>query len=76
MSFTPKDIANEIKKYIPDFVMEYDIDSMRQAIADSWPNKMNDSAAKEEWGWKPEYNLVSMTKDMLEKLSKKLAIKI
>ena len=76
MSFAPKDIANEIKKYIPDFVMEYDIDPMRQAIADSWPNKMDDSAAKEEWGWKPEYNLASMTKDMLDKLSNKLAIKI
>ncbi|MEA3313445.1 MAG: L-threonine 3-dehydrogenase [Caldisericota bacterium] len=76
MSFAPKDIANEIKKYIPDFVMEYNIDPMRQAIADSWPNKMDDSTAKEEWGWKPEYNLASMTKDMLDKLSNKLAIKI
>jgi nucleoside-diphosphate-sugar epimerase len=76
MSFAPKDIANEIKKYIPDFIMEYDIDLMRQAIADSWPNRMDDSAAKEEWGWRPEYNLASMARDMLEKLSKKLAIKI
>ncbi len=76
MSFAPKDIANEIKKYIPDFIMEYDIDLMRQAIADSWPNRMDDSAAKEEWGWRPEYNLAFMARDMLEKLSKKLAIKI
>ena len=76
MSFAPKDIENEIKKYIPDFVMEYDIDPMRQSIADSWPNRMDDSAAKEEWGWKPEYNLASMTKDMLDRLSNKLAIKI
>jgi nucleoside-diphosphate-sugar epimerase len=76
MSFAPEDIANEIKRYIPDFVIEYNIDPVRQAIADSWPNKMDDSAAREEWGWKPSYDLASMTKDMLEKLSKKLEIKI
>jgi nucleoside-diphosphate-sugar epimerase len=76
MSFAPENIANEIKRYIPDFVIEYEIDPVRQAIADSWPNKMDDSAAREEWGWKPSYDLASMTKDMLEKLSKKLEIKI
>jgi len=76
MSFAPEKIANEIKRYIPDFVIEYNIDPVRQAIADSWPNKMDDSTAREEWGWKPSYNLASMTKDMLEKLSKKLEIKI
>jgi len=76
MSFAPEKIANEIKRYIPDFVIEYNIDPVRQAIADSWPNKMGDSAAREEWGWKPSYDLASMTKDMLEKLSKKLEIKI
>jgi nucleoside-diphosphate-sugar epimerase len=75
MSFAPEDIANEIKRYISDFVVEYEIDPVRQAIADSWPNKMDDSAAREEWGWKPSYDLASMTKDMLEKLSKKLEIK-
>ncbi|MCK4402557.1 MAG: L-threonine 3-dehydrogenase [Dehalococcoidia bacterium] len=76
VSFAPEDIANEIKKHIPDFVMEYDVDPVRQAIADSWPNSIDDSAAREEWGWKPEYDLVAMTKDMLEKLSDKLKIKI
>lgn len=76
MSFAPENIANEIKGYISDFVIEYNIDLVRQAIADSWPNKMDDSAAREEWGWKPSYDLASMTKDMLEKLSKKLEIKI
>ena len=76
MSFAPEKIANEIKRYIPDFVIEYKIDPVRQAIADSWPNKMDDSAAREEWGWKPSYGLASMTKDMLEKLSNKLEIKI
>jgi nucleoside-diphosphate-sugar epimerase len=76
MSFAPENIANEIKRYISDFVIEYNIDPVRQAIADSWPNKMDDSAAREEWGWKPSYDLASMTKDMLEKLSRKLEIKI
>ena len=76
MSFAPENIANEIKRYISNFVIEYKIDPVRQAIADSWPNKMDDSAAREEWGWKPSYDLASMTKDMLEKLSKKLEIKI
>ena len=76
MSFAPKDVANEIKKYIPGFVIDYDVDPVRQAIADSWPNHMDDSAARTEWGWKPNYDLALMTKDMLEKLSDKLGIKI
>jgi len=76
MSFTPEDIANEIKKYIPDFIMEYNVDPVRQAIADSWPDRMDDSAARSEWEWKPDYDLSLMTKDMLEKLSNKLGIKI
>lgn len=76
MSFAPEDIAKEIGKYIPDFVMEYNIDPVRQAIADSWPNSINDSDARQEWGWKPKYDLASMTEDMLEKLSDKLKIKI
>jgi len=76
MSVTPEDIANEIKKFIPDFIIYYDIDPVRQEIADSWPNNMDDTAAREEFGWKPEYDLASMSKDMLEKLSKKLGIKI
>ena len=76
MSFAPEDIVNEIKKYIPDFVIGYKVDPVRQAIAESWPNNMDDSTAREEWGWKPEYDLATMTKDMLEKLSAKLEIKI
>lgn len=73
MSFDPEMIAAEIKKHIPEFHMEYQIDSIKQAIADSWPNKMDDSAAREEWGWKPEYDLASMTEDMLRVLSTKLS---
>ena len=72
MSFAPEDIAAEIKKTIPEFIMDYKVDPMRQAIAETWPNNMDDSAAREEWGWKPEYNLEAMTKDMIEKLSQKL----
>ena len=71
MSFALEDIAGEIKKHFPDFVVEYDIDPIRQAIADSWPNSIDESAAREEWWWEPEYNLASMTRDMLEKLSLK-----
>ena len=72
MSFDPEIIAAEIKKIIPEFTMDYKVDPVKQAIADSWPNNMDDSAAKEEWGWEPEYTLEEMTKDMIEVLSKKL----
>ena len=72
MSFDPEKIAASIKKVIPEFVLYYNVDPVRQAIANSWPNSMDDSAAREEWGWKPEYDLEAMTKDMLEVLSEKL----
>lgn len=72
MNFTPAQIASEIKKHISKFEVEYEIDPVRQAIADSWPNSMDDSAARKEWGWKPEYGLAKMTKEMIEVLSKKL----
>lgn len=71
MSFAPEDIAASIKKCIPDFEMTYKVDPVRQAIADSWPNSLDDSCAREEWGWMPEYDLDKMTIDMLDKLSKK-----
>jgi len=72
MSFDPEGIADEIKKIIPNFIIDYKVDPTRQAIAESWPNNIDDSAARKEWGWKPEYNLQSMTKDMIEKLTIKL----
>ncbi len=65
MSFTPDTIYAEIRKRIPDFEMVYDVDPVKQAIAESWPNKLDDSCAREEWGWKPEWDLSSMTDDML-----------
>jgi len=76
MSVAPEDIAAEIRKTVPEFTIDYEIDPLRQAIADSWPNKMDDTAAREEWGWKPEYELDSMTKDMIEKISQRLKIKM
>jgi len=75
MSFDPEMLAAEIKKHIPEFKLTYNVDPVRQTIANSWPNSLDDSAAKAEWGWKPEYDLASMTKDMLEKLTVKLNIK-
>lgn len=68
MSFDPEAIYAEIKKHIPDFVMDYQIDELRQGIANSWPNSMDDSCAREEWGWKPKYDLAAMTVDMLNVL--------
>jgi len=73
-SFNPEQFAWEIKKYILDFEMKYDVDPMRQAIAESWPNRLDDSAAREDWGWSPDYDLKAMTKDMIEKLKIKLKI--
>jgi len=70
MSFSVGKLAAEIKKHIPEFKCSYKPD-FRQKIADTWPQSIDDSAAREEWGWKPSYNLTSMTKDMLEKLGKR-----
>jgi nucleoside-diphosphate-sugar epimerase len=67
MSFSPKEIAAEIKKHLPDFEMTYKPD-YRQAIADSWPQSIDDSVARSDWGWKHEYDLPKMTKDMLQNL--------
>lgn len=72
MSFNPEQLAAEIRKHVPGFVMEYEIDPVRQAIADSWPNSMDDSAARKEWGWKPQYNVHAMTADMIKEISRKL----
>jgi nucleoside-diphosphate-sugar epimerase len=72
MSFSAGELAAEIKKYIPEFECDYKPD-FRQKIADSWPMSIDDSVAREEWGWKSRYNLVAMTKDMIEKLSKRFA---
>lgn len=72
MSFAPETIYAEIKKHKPNFEMVYEVDPLKKAIAESWPDKLDDSCAREEWDWKPQYDLSSMTVDMLDKLSKKL----
>jgi len=75
-SFNPEQLARKIKKYIPDFEINYDVDPIRQAIANSWPNQLDDSAAREDWGWSPDYDLEAMTKDMIKKLGVKLQVSI
>ena len=72
MNFTPARLAEEIAKHIPQFAIDYEVDPGRQAIADSWPRSIDDSAARAEWGWSPAYDLESMTRDMLEKLGSRL----
>ncbi len=72
MSFSPEIIYDKIREYCPDFKMRYEVDPLRQAIADSWPDKMDDSCARAEWGWAPRYDLDAMTRDMLSHLKEKL----
>ncbi|MCU9613370.1 L-threonine 3-dehydrogenase [Caldibacillus lycopersici] len=72
MSVAPEHFAEAIKKHIPEFVLEYNVDPMRQKIAESWPNSLDISAAQSEWGFQTKYDLAQMTKDMLEKLKPKL----
>ena len=72
MSFAPEEIFAAIKKYRPAFEMEYNVDPLKQCIANSWPNSLDDSAARTEWDWKPSFDLDTMTQDMLEKLSARL----
>jgi len=74
MSFDPEILYNKIREHIPDFKMKYEVDPVRQAIADSWPDRMDDSCAREEWGWKPSFDLDSMTIDMLVALRRKFGI--
>ena len=72
MSFDPEIIYHKIQEHMPEFQMRYEVDPVRQAIADSWPDKMDDSCAREEWGWTPSYDLETMTVDMIDALKKKL----
>jgi nucleoside-diphosphate-sugar epimerase len=67
MSFSPEEIAGEIEKHIPQFRMQYAAD-YRQQIADSWPQSIDDSSARADWGWRPEYDLATMTTDMFQNL--------
>ena len=69
MQLTPETLAAEIRKHIPGFVLEYEVDPVRQRIAESWPDRIDDTAAREQWGWKPEYDMSAMTADMLKHLT-------
>ena len=68
MNVTPAELADAIRVHIPNFTIAYDVDPVRQAIAESWPNSMDDSEARAQWGWAPKYDLAGMVADMLEKL--------
>ena len=69
MSFSPREVSGEIKKHIPEFEMSYEPD-YRQQIANSWPQSIDDTVAQGDWGWKPEYDIALMTKDMLDNLQR------
>jgi nucleoside-diphosphate-sugar epimerase len=72
MNFTPEELAAEIRRHIPELKIDYQVDPVRQAIADSWPNSLDDSAARSEWEWSPEFDLPAMVEDMLANLGGRL----
>ena len=74
MSVTPEELGAEIRKHVPEFKLDYAVDPVRQAIADSWPDSVDDTAAREDWGWAPDYNLAAATREMLERIAEKPAI--
>lgn len=74
MSFDPEIIYAKIREYMPEFTMTYELDPLRQAIADSWPDSLDDTCAREEWDWKPEFDLDTMTRDMIKNLRIKFGI--
>jgi nucleoside-diphosphate-sugar epimerase len=74
MSFEPETLFAAIRKYIPSLKVRYEVDPVRQAIADSWPDRMDDSCARKEWGWSPTYDLDTMVRDMIANLKKKLGV--
>ena len=71
MAVTPAELAAAITRHVPEFEVDYDIDPVRQGIADSWPDSLDDTCARQEWGWKPEYDLASMAADMLARLAER-----
>jgi nucleoside-diphosphate-sugar epimerase len=73
MQLTPATLAQAIRAELPSFEIAYDVDPVRQRIAESWPRRIDDTAAREEWGWKPRYDVATMTKDMLNQLAAKFA---
>ncbi|MCC8036293.1 MAG: NAD-dependent epimerase/dehydratase family protein [Rikenellaceae bacterium] len=71
MSFSPEEIYDEIRRHMPDFTMKYEVDPGKEAIARSWPDSLDDSCARDEWGWAPQWNLADMTADMLTIIARK-----
>lgn len=76
MQLTPASLSQLIRHHIPDFEIDYVVDPIRQRIADSWPNRIDDGAAREEWGWQPEFSAEAMVEDMLSKLAVKLGASV
>jgi nucleoside-diphosphate-sugar epimerase len=74
MQLTPASLAEAIRRHVPGFAIDYDVDPVRQAIAESWPRRIDDSAARTEWGWAPEYDLDRMVADMLSRLGERLGV--
>lgn len=72
ISLTPEQLADEIRKHIPKFVIDYEVDPVRQALADSWPRSVDDRAARNDWGWQAEYDLETMTVEMLSRIAQKI----
>ncbi len=72
MSFEPEGLAEAIRSCVPNFTIDYEVDPLRQYIADSWPNSLDDTVARQEWNWRPDYTLEAMVDDMFENLSRKL----
>lgn len=68
MQLSPETLAAEIRAHLPDFTIDYDIDPAREAIAQTWPRRLDDSAARDEWGWQPEYDVATMTADMIQNI--------
>jgi nucleoside-diphosphate-sugar epimerase len=71
MSITPAELAAEIRKHVPSFALDFRVDPVRQSIAESWPHSLDTSAAREDWGFAPQFDLASMTLDMLTRLGAK-----
>jgi len=74
VNFTPEELATEIRRHLPEFRIDYEVDPVRQRIAGSWPESLDDTAAREEWGWAPRYDLPTLVADMLEKLRERLRL--